>query len=197
MLSNSLQAVRSDRACARPIVRSKPPHLKGSKRNCCNSFRNPRGSYLPETKILAIQQRYIRGDNKSAIAKAEGVDRGTVARIVQFPEVQNFIAQMQQEFFGLVPDAMAAVRHALQVEKDAKVAYQILEATGVAPHQGERLHPEATEEDGLDRQSRLIAAVLVESHRNFGVDLSPELEKIANDPECQDAKAPEVKVSRR
>lgn len=178
------------------VIRSQP---SGTKTNRRISLRKPakgRGSYLPETKILAIQQRYIRGENKTAIAKAEGCDRETVARIVQFPEVRNFIAQMQQEFFGLVPDAMAAVRYALQVEKDAKVAYQILEATGVAPHQGERLQTEATEQDGLSRQARMVASVLLEGHRNFGVDLPPNVKKIVDDPEFQDAEASGTKPSR-
>src|SRR5580692_668369 len=68
-----------------------------------------RGSYLPVPKILRIQQRYLNGQNKSEIALEENCDRETVTRIVQFPEVQNFIAQAQQEFFGLIPDAIAAV----------------------------------------------------------------------------------------
>jgi hypothetical protein len=32
------------------------------------------------------------------------------------------IAQAQQEFFGLIPDAMAAVRYALRVEKNPTIA---------------------------------------------------------------------------
>jgi hypothetical protein len=83
------------------------------------------GFYLLEPKILRIQQRYVAGENKSEIAKKEKVDRGTVARIVRFPEVQNFIAQAQQEFFGLVPDAMAALRHALRVEKNPTIALAV------------------------------------------------------------------------
>lgn len=160
-----------------------------------------RGSYLPEAKVLAIQQRYVRGENKSAIAKAEGIDRGTVARIVQFPEVQNFIAQMQQEFFGLVPDAMEAVRYALQVEKDPRVGYRVLEGTGVAPPLGQRLQlPETTLEDGVERQARMMAAVLLESHKNFGVDLPEEFEKaMAKDSQgfTEDVKASQPKLLRR
>jgi hypothetical protein len=98
---------------------------------------------------------------------------------VRFPEVQNFIAQMQQEFFGLVPDAMEPVRHALQVGKNPAVGYRILEGTGVAPYQGERLQlPETTaSETGHERQARLVANVLLEGHKNLGVNLPPEIEK--------------------
>jgi hypothetical protein len=134
-------------------------------------------SYLPETKVLAIQRRYILGENRTSIAHAEGVDRGTVARIVQFPEVRAFVAQ-QQQFFELVPDAMAAVRHALQVTKDPKVGFQILQATGVAPQPGERLATEEIQLDGISRQALLVASALLEGHKNMGVDLPPDVAEV-------------------
>jgi len=173
------------------IVRSKRAHLKQSAQYFRKHPRKTakRGSYLPETKILRIQQRYVAGENKSEIAKKEKIDRGTVARIVQFPEVQNFIAQAQQEFFGLIPDAMAAVRHALQVEKDAAIALAVLERTGVTAHRGERMQiPETTaSESGYERQARLIAAVLLEANQQMGVPLGPEIEEaLAKDAKEED-----------
>jgi hypothetical protein len=86
-----------------------------------------RGSYLAEPKVLRIQQRSVAGRGKGEIAREEQVDLGTVARIVQFPEVQNFIAQAQQELVGLIPGAMAAVRYALNVEKNAMIGLTVLE----------------------------------------------------------------------
>ena len=168
MRREASRAVRSDRGAAQTTT---VVERRRSGMNSCKSPRKPakrRGSYLPETKVLAIQQRYLHGENKTAIAKAEAVDRGTVARIVQFPEVRQFIAQQQQEFFGLVPDAMGAVRHALRILKDAKVGLQILQAAGVAPPPGARLQlPEATEQDGMDRQALLVGSVLLEGAANF------------------------------
>ncbi len=110
---------------------------------------------------------------------------------VKFPEVQQFIAQMQQEFFGLVPDAMEAVRHALQVEKNPAVAYRLLEATGVAPHQGERLQlPEtALSETGMERQARMVGNLLLEARANFGVTLPPAIENALRSEDCESAKA--------
>jgi hypothetical protein len=171
-------------ASTQAIVPSEQTHLVRSNTNCRKhpgKTAKPRGSYLPEPKILRIQQRYIAGENKSAIAKAEGCDRETVTRIVKFPEVQQFIAQMQQEFFGLVPDAMEAVRHALKVEKNPAVAYRVLEATGVAPHQGQLLQAPTTttpEDERQERQIRGMAACILESHRNFGVDLPPDMQRV-------------------
>src|SRR5271155_4680525 len=134
------------------IVRSSQARLKPSITNCRKHPRKTtksRGSYLPEPKILRIQQRYLDGQNKSEIAREEKCDRETVTRIVQFPEVQNFIARAQQEFFGLIPDAMAAVRHALRVENNPTIGLTVLERTGVTAYRGERMQlPETTPENG-------------------------------------------------
>jgi len=141
--------------------------------------------YLPEPKVLRIQQRYVGGENKSEIAKKEKVDRGTVARIVQFPEVQNFIAQAQQEFFELVLDATAALRHALRVEKNPTIALAVLERTGVTAYRGERMQLPATPtESDAERQARLIGSVLFEANQQMGVPLGPEIEEaLAKDVE--------------
>jgi hypothetical protein len=181
-------AVRFDSASTEAMVRSAQANLN---RSTSNQRKHPRkttktrGSYFPEPKILRIQQRYINGQNKSEIAREEQVDRGTVARIVQFPEVQNFIAQAQQEFFGLVPDATAALRHALRVEKNPTIALAVLERTGVTAHRGERMQlPATTPEDGYTRQAVMIANVLLEGREHMGLDLGPEFEEaLAKDVE--------------
>jgi hypothetical protein len=157
--------------------------LKPSAKNCREHPRKStkvRGSYLPEPKILRIQQRYLNGQNKSEIAREEKCDRETVSRVVKFPEVQNFIAQAQQEFFGLIPDAVAALRHALRVEKNAMIGLTVLERTGVTAYRGERMQlPETTaSESGYQRQARLVAAVLLEARDRMGVELPPEAEEV-------------------
>jgi hypothetical protein len=55
-----------------------------------------------QSKHQRIQQRYT-AKNKSEIAQEEKYDRETVARIMQFPKLQNFIAQAQQEFLDWYP----------------------------------------------------------------------------------------------
>jgi hypothetical protein len=179
-------------------------HLKASIRNRRehpHKTAKARGSYLPAPKILRIQQRYINGQNKSEIAREEKCDRETVARIVQFPEMQNFIAQAQQEFFGLIPDAMAAVRHTLRVEKNPMIGLAILERTDVTAYRGERMQlPETAPQDGYSRQAIMIANVLFEAHEQAGVNLGPEIEKaLAKDAqECAEAaKSSEAKLPRR
>jgi hypothetical protein len=176
-------AVRIGNAGTQAMVRSAQANLN---RSTSNHRKRPhkstkrRGAYLPEPKSLRIQQRFVAGQGKSEIAGEEQVDRGTVARIVRFPEVQNFIAQAQKEFFGLIPDALAAVRHALKVEKNAMIGLTVLERTGVSAHRGERMQiPETT--DGYSRQAIMIADVLLEGHQQMGVPLGPEIEKVLAD----------------
>jgi hypothetical protein len=182
MPQNTPQAVRPDVSGTHTIVRSTQVHLKPSTRNCHNRPRKStkaRGSYLPKPKILRIQQRYLNGENKTEIAREEKCDRETVTRIVQFPEVQNFIAQAQQEFFGLIPDAMAAVRHALTVEKNAMIGLTVLERTGVTAYRGERVQlPETGPQDGYSRQAIMIANVMLEAREQMGVDLGSEIEGV-------------------
>lgn len=74
-------------------------------------------SRLPEPKILRIQERYIAGQNQTAIAKAEGCDRETVSRIVKGSDMAEYAAQMREHLRGLVPDAIAAIQHGLRVDK--------------------------------------------------------------------------------
>ena len=197
-------AVRFGNASTQSIVRSAQAKLNRSTSNHCKHPRKTtkaRGSYLPEPKILRIQQRYVAGENRSEIAKKEKVDRGTVARIVKFPEVQDFIAQAQQEFFGLIPDALAAVRHALQVEKNAMIGLTVLERTGVSAPRGERLQlPATAAEDGYTRQAIMIANVLLEGREHMGLELGPEIEEaLAKDSQesGEAAKTPGAQLSRR
>jgi hypothetical protein len=196
MAQNTPSAVHPNRSDIQAIMRPAQANLKPPARNYREHPRKtttPRGSYLSKPKILRIQQRYISGQNKSEIAREEHCDRETVTRIVQFPEVQNFIAQAQQEFFGLIPDALAAVRHALRVEKNPMLGLAILERTGVTAYRGERMQlPETTpSESGYERQARLVAAVMLEAREQMGVDLGPDIEKaLAKDArECAEAAA--------
>ena len=177
----------------RALTRLGRSPLKSSAVNCHKApdkAAAKRGSYLPKPKVLRIQQRFIAGENKSEIARQEKCDRETVARIVEFREVQEFIAQQQQEFFGLIPDAMAAVRHALRGEKDSTVAYRVLEATGVAPQKGERLQlPDSRPQTGIQRQVEMIANLILEGNKNFGITLSEGTEQalVENSDQCERA----------
>src|SRR5580658_5840856 len=160
-----------------------------------------RGSYLSLPKVLRIQKRCVAGENKSEIAKNEKVDRGTVSRIVKFPEMQNFIARMQEELFAIAPDALASF-HA-QVKMDGRLACVFLKdlqiiSTREALAQFVSASPPT--ESGFERQAKLVAAVLLEARDHMGVELPPGAEEaLAKDArECAEAeKTSGAKLSRR
>jgi hypothetical protein len=112
------------------------------------------------------------------IAREEGHSRQAIARIVRSSEMAEYVERMKEEFRGLVPDALDALRHALQAQKDATSAFEILRNVGVAPRKGEAEPPQLrTPEQGFDRQIQMISAVLLEGHRSLGVDLPEGVEK--------------------
>jgi hypothetical protein len=61
----------------------------------------------------------------------EGRARQTIVRIVRSEDVQNFVKQMQEELWGLIPAAIGALRHELQTNKNSQLAYQIIRDIGV------------------------------------------------------------------
>jgi hypothetical protein len=156
-------------------------------------------SRIPPPQIERIRQRHILGQSQREIARAEGRSRPTIARIVKGEEMQAFVQQMRERFYGLTPDALATIEYAIWEQKDARIAYEILRDVGVAPRKGEPLPvPQTTEEAGMQRQAMLVASVLLEGHKNLGVDLPPEIERVlAEGAESQGAKASPAQLSRR
>jgi hypothetical protein len=96
-------------------------------------------------------------------------------------EMATYIEQMKEEFRGLVPDALGAIRYALQIQKDARIGHEVLRNVGVAPPQGqpEPLPPTQTSQESREEhQARGIAAVILESHRHFRVELPPDMRRV-------------------
>lgn len=141
-------------------------------------------SYLPEPKILRIQQRHIGGEKNSEIARAEGCDRHTVARIIKAPEMATYIEEMRARFNGFAPLALDAVEHGLAVSRDTKLAIEVLKDIGVI----EPLENRIPVEDEVAREARLVfewggklAMMALEKHEVYGTRLPPGLEKLKVD----------------
>jgi hypothetical protein len=134
---------------------------------------------IPAPQIERIKQRHIVGQSQREIARAEGRSRPTIARIVKGEEMQAFVQEMRERFYGLVPDALATIEYALREQRDARIAYDILRDVGVTPHKGESPQlPTSATEDGYSRQAIMVANVLLEGREHMGLDLGPELEKV-------------------
>jgi hypothetical protein len=151
-------------------------------------------SRVPPPQIERIKQRHIIGQSQREISRAEGRSRPTIARIVKGEEMQAYVQEMRERFYGLAPDALAAIEFALQEQKDAGIALEVLRDIGVRPRKGESLQlPATTPEDGYSRQAIMIANVLLEGREHMGLDLEPEIEEaLAKDVE-ESAEAASVK----
>ncbi len=204
MPRNTQQAVRPNASGTQAIVRSKRAHLEPPPNKSCHSAPPVTKSpcpRIPAPQIERIRQRHILGQSQREIARAEGRSRPTIARIVKGEEMQAYVQEMRERFFGLAPDALTTIEHALQEQKDARIALEVLRDIGVAPRKGESLQfPATTPENGYSRQAIMVANVLLEAHEQMGVDLGPEIEKaLAGDEEenTEATKTSAAKLPRR
>ena len=104
-------------------------------------------SRIPAPQSERILQRYITGESIREISREEGRARPTVTKIVRSDEVQAYVQAMRERFYGLGTDALAAVQHALQQQKDPQLAYRLLIDLGVVPT-AEQRHLIATRATG-------------------------------------------------
>lgn len=92
---------------------------------------------IPPPQRQRIIQKHIAGKSNVQIAREEGRNRESVARIVNGDEIQELVKRMRAEFYGLADDAIAAVRHTLQESNDGRVGYRLLADIGVIPSPAE------------------------------------------------------------
>jgi hypothetical protein len=138
-------------------------------------------SYLPEPKILRIQQRHISGETNSEIARAEGCDRHTVGRIIKRPEMAAYTEERRGRLYGFAPLALDAVEHGLTISKDTKLACEVLKAIGVIEPAENRIpvEDEAAREARLEvEEAGKLALMALERHEIYGTELPPGLEKL-------------------
>ena len=137
-------------------------------------FRHPREnkfywSMLPEKSITDISKNVNR-------------NRETVAKIVHGPEIQALVSALRERLYNLGSHAIDAVDHAITVQKDGRLAFQVLSSLGVIPSPAERQpliapRPE-TETDEATRVKKIYAdltEMAVEAGLVYGVPL-PQLE---------------------
>jgi hypothetical protein len=88
---------------------------------------------VPMLQRERILQKSIAGKGITQIAREEGRNRETIARIVNGDQVQELVKRMRAEVYGLAYDAIVTVRHALQKQKDPRIAYKLLTDIGAIP----------------------------------------------------------------
>jgi hypothetical protein len=130
-----------------------------------------------------VKARFIAGESIRKIAREEQISREKVTHIVRLEDVQAYIREMREMFFGLGHPALCAVRNALEEEKDARLAYQLLTDIGVVPSASERQIPvpQATAEDNENTRVQNIMSRLMrvafERARVFGTPIGEAIER--------------------
>jgi hypothetical protein len=161
---------------------SKQPSQTG--RTPPRSAKPPR-TIIPTPQSARIMQRFIAGQSIRAISRAEDRDRATVTKIVRSSEMQQFVEEMRQRYFGLGELALAAVRSAIEREKDGRLAYQLLKDIGVVPSSTERdlsliqaqQQAEAdTEEARVQKWMARLIRVVFEKSRVYATPIGDPLE---------------------
>ena len=142
---------------------------------------------VPPPQSARIMQRYVGGDSIRQIAREEQRDRATVTKIVRSDEMNAVVQKMRERYYGLGFDALDAIQHGLQVQKDGRLGRQLLVDIGVAPSPAEiyaiASQPDkatltpfeiavAEDEDGqINRVAHGMACAMEESARCFGTAL--------------------------
>jgi hypothetical protein len=96
------------------------------------SSENPR-TIVPPPQSARIMQRYVAAESIRQIAREEQRDRATVTKIVRSDEMNGVVQKMREQYYGLGFDALDAMQHALQIQKDGRLGHQLLADIGVVP----------------------------------------------------------------
>jgi hypothetical protein len=180
---------------------------RGSKkvpRSASSSRKNPvtpRGKVnslrVPPGKILKAESMLVEGHSQREIGRKLHMSAHTVAKVVKTEDFAHHIKEMQERVFAIAPDAIESFRK--RVATDGNLAYAFLKDLCIIPSpaaMAQFMAAATPAETGLDRQARMITDVLLESAKNFHVDLSPFTEK-AKDMGSQNAKTAPAKLPRR
>ena len=114
------------------------------------------GTTVPQPQVQRILCRYVGGASVRQIAKVERRDRATVSTIVKCEQMESYVQDMKERCAGLASVAMDTLEHALVIEKDSRLAYQLLRDVGVIPSLD-------------DRRLATIPAAAVEQDKDAGV----------------------------
>jgi transcriptional regulator with XRE-family HTH domain len=133
---------------------------------------------VPAGKIVQAQALLVKGCSQRAIARELRISPMTVAKIIRTEDFQSFLKEQQERVFAIAPIAIESFQ--AQVATDGYLAFAFLKNIGIIPS------PEAIAqflntatpqtETGDERQARMIASVLLEGHKNYGLDLGEDFD---------------------
>src|ERR1700746_1490035 len=140
-------------------------------------------SRIPPVKRIRVMQRYASGENQTAIARQEGINRETVGRIVKGGEMESSTAGVRGPWRGLCDDAIQSVRR-LIAKDDKQAVFRVLESNGIIAPQGQvqssvQAAAKPNQDDRMKTLRACFADVMMERARVFKTPM-PELNEIAN-----------------
>jgi hypothetical protein len=166
-----------------------------SRKNHARKGRQIKALRIPPGKIIKAQAMLIQGDSQREIARTLHMSEHSVAKIVRTEDFQNFLKEQQERVFGIVPIAIESFR--AEVATNGILAHTFLKGLGIIPtHESiaQFLNTATPQtESGEERQARMLAAVLLEGHKNYGIDLPEDFDAaMAKDSQ----KSQEARMSR-
>src|SRR5689334_2835985 len=85
---------------------------------------------IPPVKRIRVMQRYASGENQTAIARQEGINRETVGRIVKCDEMDALTEEIRESWRALCEDAIQSVRR-LIAKDDRQTVFRVLESNKI------------------------------------------------------------------
>jgi hypothetical protein len=140
---------------------------------------------IPPTKRIRVMQRYAFGENQTAIARNENLNRESVGRIVKSAEMEAFTEEIRERWRGLCDSAVESVRR-LIAQDDRQTVLRVLESNGIIATQGQ-VHnicaqpaPKSTGDARVKQLMEAFAGVAIERARVFKTPM-PYLAEIAEE----------------
>jgi hypothetical protein len=140
---------------------------------------------IPPVKRIRVMQRYASGENQTAIARNENLNRESVARIVKSAEMEAFTEEIRESWRGLCESAVESVRR-LIAQDDRPTVLRVLESNGIIAPQGQvqnlsvQTTAKPTGDERVNTLRACFADVMMERARIFKTPM-PELNEIANE----------------
>jgi hypothetical protein len=138
---------------------------------------------IPPIKRIRVMQRYASGENQTAIAQQEKINRETVGRIVKSAEMEAFTEEIRERWRGLCEDAIQSMRR-LIASDDRQSVFRVLESNRIIAPQGQVQSPSAQTAASPNQDERVntlracFADVMMERAKVFRTPM-PELADIA------------------
>ena len=138
---------------------------------------------IPPVQRLRVMEKYALGENQTAIARQEEINRETVGRIVKSAEMEAFTEEIRERWRALCEDAIQSVRR-LIASDEKQTVFRVLESNGILAPQGQvqnlsvQTAPKSAGDARVKELMEAFAGVAIERARVFRTPF-PELAEIA------------------